>query len=187
MKITKSLTTVVLVLAFSFLLLTFHGCYTPSHEKEIWDIDTLHRSVEKSLDKLSLIDTMQLKEMYEIFTHNKSRIRQLNDKNLTSLDKDIIQQYEAIEDIFFLKYKSTLWQYRKRLEGSLKQFDSLKNDVVKGLIPKSTFDRRFRIARRNAVELNEEVFMFSKYTNNYKNLFNRLDPKIMKICSANKK
>jgi hypothetical protein len=187
MKITKSLTTVFLFLPFYFLLFTFSGCYTPSHEKEIWDIDTLHKAVERSLDKLALVDTSQIKEMFEIYTHNKNRARQINNNNLTSYDKDIIQQYEGLNDIFFLKYKSQLREYYKGLNNSLKQLDSLKNDVTRGLIPKSTFDRRFRYAKRTAVTLNEEVFIFSKYINNYKNLYNRLDPKIMKLCSGNKK
>ncbi len=187
MKIAKSLAaTIFLLTTYSLLLTTLPGCYTPSHEKEIWDIDTLHRSVEKSQEMIVRIDTTQINEMHEIFIHNTNRLHSVNNTNLTTYDKDFIQQYESLNDIFFQKYKFEYWKYLKEIKHSLTQLDSLKNDIIKGLIPKSTFDRRFRIIKTKTVTLNQEVFMFSKYINNYKTLFNRLDPKIMKIIMSNK-
>lgn len=187
MGIGKLLAAFLSILSFIFLISNFNACYTPSHEMEVWHIDSIHKSLENSKEMLIRVDTHSINEMYKIFKLNSTKLHKIDKNSLTREDKNIVQQYDSINDKFFQKYKPEFVEYSINLKHSLKKLDTLKHMLTNNLIPKSTFEEYFSMDRREAVALNKDVFSFYKYTNNWKNLFNKLDPKILNICLQKKK
>ena len=82
---------------------------------------------------------------------------------------------------FFKKYKMQYKDCNNNLQKSINQLENLKNDLTDGRLPKSTFDGYFKVEKKTAAEINENVEVYCKFTNKYNLQFKELNPKIEKL------
>lgn len=177
----KKLLIIILISTVAFM-----GCGGKKHPKMMAKIDSLYSVIDSIEKKLSSVDTIEVKKVFEEYSENIGMIKEnFKDKKEDSVWK-VITNYGIIRKPLknFIKDYPGLY---KEIKYSRKQLDSLKADIEKGIIDGSKV-KEFTNSEADAIKSLRQVVDIS--VNGAKGklkLFDSLNPKVIKVVDKLKK
>jgi len=171
----KNLIFLTLILLFFFI-----SCKNNNHSKEIKKIDSLYTVIDSIEKNLIKADTAKIKGVFKVYLHNIEQIKEkFNDKKEDST-WSVITTYGII--------RKPLKDFLKKIPGfydeikfSKKQLDSLKTDIKNNNIPDNKISEYTKTEADAVNNLMQEVNISINLVNARLQLFDSLNPKVIKV------